>query len=174
LLSATPSATSPKETPLFSELSLCLSGACLGKRIVSIYKWLQKRGVSAHRRCPPSWRSADGISALQERLAARKNASISFVGEFSLCLSRACLGERMAFLVVQNGIAKDARVFTCRTAKPSPPPTYATQHTAIRIRNDAPQASSSPSRPPPPPPPCFFAACSSSVQAATPFVPAHP
>ena len=90
----------PLRKTYFFEIFLCLSRACLGTKIVSIYKWLKKRGVLAHRRCPPSWRSADGISALQERLAVRKNASVSFVGEFSLCLSRACLGEGMAFLVV--------------------------------------------------------------------------
>jgi hypothetical protein len=35
-----------RKTPLFSQLSLCLSRACLGKMIVFICKWLKRRRFS--------------------------------------------------------------------------------------------------------------------------------
>jgi hypothetical protein len=44
--SASPAAV--RKTASFFEFSLCLSRACLGKMIVYIYKWLQKRRFSRH------------------------------------------------------------------------------------------------------------------------------
>ena len=66
------------------EFSLCLSRACLGKKMHFIYKWHRKK-IRFHVR--------DDCHHVQQRL--RENGTFF---EFSLCLSRACLGKIMHFI----------------------------------------------------------------------------
>ena len=59
----------PEETPLWFELSLCLSRACLGKMMHLVKKWHRKSGVSFYRE------RVECVNKRRWRLAGDRGAS---------------------------------------------------------------------------------------------------
>jgi hypothetical protein len=79
-----------KKTPLLSPLFLCLSRACLGRRMI-IFSSMKMASSQKQ-----TGRGAGGVFLpLPALVAARKRAFF----EFSLCLSRACLGQIIFFSI---------------------------------------------------------------------------
>jgi hypothetical protein len=105
-----------RKTPLFSQLSLCLSRACLGKMIVVIYKWLKKWRVFLTDVAPSEMcKTIEAVSACENTAAGDSPplpvlsratfdsftgvpARNTFFAQPFPCLSRACLRKTMAFL----------------------------------------------------------------------------
>ena len=89
----------------FLEFSLCLSRACLGKKFVFIYKWLKKWRVSHPVSVsPPPLTSLEAPSAASSSSSPlalplpRPDEETPLFLEFSLCVSRACLGKIIVFV----------------------------------------------------------------------------
>ena len=90
--------TARKNGAFFGQLFLCLSRACLGKHSVSYCKMAPKR--------PFSLRDATRVSGCMSCASAGTISTIwrtplwkTFLFfEFSLCLSRACLGKKIVFI----------------------------------------------------------------------------
>ena len=84
-----------KRIPLCFEFSLCLSRACLGKMIVFSIHW--------HKRCVFLPAPSNAFTPIRgPPRVLLKQCALVFEFEFSLCLSRACLGK-MIICVVNAG-----------------------------------------------------------------------
>jgi len=110
-----------KETPLFCELSLCLSRACLGKKIISSIKWHRKKDAwcsDLPQRKPCDIRVAHRGACSE--CETKRHPQFEF--SLRLRLSRACLGESYRFSK-RNKVAekrdKRGRCFSlCRFSLP--------------------------------------------------------
>jgi hypothetical protein len=93
LSSSMTSTMMPARKRHFFELSLCLSRACLGKRMHFIYKWRKKCRFLTDEEVHQHVRRHEDVDA---EVALRKNGGL-FVS-FPLCLSRACLVKMFVFM----------------------------------------------------------------------------
>jgi hypothetical protein len=93
------------------EVSLRLSRACLGKSSTSFHKKRKEKTEKLKGLFLTSFRNELGDCV---REVGRRTVTCGkriYLFAFSLCLSRACLGKTITFLVLQKGIAKDICAF---------------------------------------------------------------
>jgi hypothetical protein len=106
---------SEKRIDLFSPLFLCLSRACLGKMIVLSIKMVLKRCVF---RTSYSQILKSPCCAVRMSKGQRCCEKTDSVFEFSLCLSRVCLGKVMHFIYKWLKKSLSVRAFPCACPEP--------------------------------------------------------